>query len=421
MMLSFKIFMPNTIQGKIFMLATKGLRLVRIVRYIKRVEESMKDNQTWKQVMIKLINQIMTMYLVAHVNACLNYLVSRQSENTQSWVYARGIQTSNQEIYTAYRWALFKSFSHMFCIGFGIVHPTTFHDALTTLFSMLSGSIMFVLFLGQMTSLFQSLNISKAQYKQKLQQVKEYMIFRKLPMELRYRMNDYYENRFQGKMFDEDKILSELNPVLREELVNHNCCELIESVPFFKNADADFLARIISVLKYEVYLNGDCIIKQGDLGNRMYFIARGQVLIRNTLDTEQIQNQRTSHGSAIGASSVEQRLADGCYFGEICLLAQNIRRVASVYADSSLVNAYALNRDDFENVLTGHPEMREHIQQVASARLDAIYNGNGDDARQSVKTALDEAISHYAKKDDWMDSDDEEVGDMSETASGESV
>ena len=206
MMLSFKIFMPNTIQGKIFMLATTGLRLVRIVRYIKRVEESMKDNQTWKQVMIKLINQIMTMYLVAHVNACLNYLVSRQSENTQSWVYARGIQTSNQEIYTAYRWALFKSFSHMFCIGFGIVHPTTFHDALTTLFSMLSGSIMFVLFLGQMTSLFQSLNISKAQYKQKLQQVKEYMIFRKLPMELRYRMNDYYENRFQGKMFDEDKI-----------------------------------------------------------------------------------------------------------------------------------------------------------------------------------------------------------------------
>ena len=91
MLASFKVFMPTTIQGKFFMLATKGLRLVRIMRYIKRVEESMKDNQTWKQVMIKLINQIMTMYLVAHVNACLNYLVSRQSENTQSWVYARGI------------------------------------------------------------------------------------------------------------------------------------------------------------------------------------------------------------------------------------------------------------------------------------------------------------------------------------------
>merc|ERR1719186_123732 len=277
---------------------------------------------------------------------------------------------------------------------------------------------MFVLFLGQMTSLFQSLNISKAQYKQKLQQVKEYMIFRKLPMELRYRMNDYYENRFQGKMFDEDKILSELNPVLREELVNHNCCELIESVPFFKNADADFLARIISVLKYEVYLNGDCIIKQGDIGNRMYFIARGQVLIRNTTDTEKQANQRTSHGSSLGNQSVEQRLADGCYFGEICLLAENIRRVASVFADSSLVNAYALNRDDFENVLIGHPEMREHIQQVAAARLEAIYNPTDGDTRQSVKTALDEAISHYMKKEEWSDEDDLSEND---TASGESV
>ena len=213
--------------------------------------------------------------------------------------------------------------------------------------------------------------------------------------------------------------------MLREELVNHNCCELIESVPFFKNADADFLARIISVLKYEVYLNGDCIIKQGDLGNRMYFIARGQVLIRNQLNETNTKggrvtkNQRTSHGSAIGQASVEQRLADGCYFGEICLLAKNIRRVASVYADSSLVNAYALNRDDFENVLEGHPEMRDHIQEVAAARLDAIYNN--PDSRQSVKTTLDEAISHYMKKD-WLSDEELDSEDgFSATASGESV
>lgn len=49
-------------------------------------------------------------------------------------------------------------------------------------------------------------------------QVKEYMQFRKLPIPMRRRISDYYENRFQGKMFDEEKILSELNHNLKDEV-----------------------------------------------------------------------------------------------------------------------------------------------------------------------------------------------------------
>lgn len=41
------------------------------------------------------------------------------------------------------------------------------------------------------------------------------MIYRKLPRSLRQRITDYYEHRYQGKMFDEFTILSELNECLR--------------------------------------------------------------------------------------------------------------------------------------------------------------------------------------------------------------
>lgn len=40
------------------------------------------------------------------------------------------------------------------------------------------------------------------------------MIYRKLPRSLRQRITDYYEHRYQGKMFDEHTILSELNECL---------------------------------------------------------------------------------------------------------------------------------------------------------------------------------------------------------------
>jgi len=47
-------------------------------------------------------------------------------------------------------------------------------------------------------------------------QVEEYMIYRKLPRNLRQRISDYYEHRYQGKMFDEKSILDELNECLKE-------------------------------------------------------------------------------------------------------------------------------------------------------------------------------------------------------------
>ena len=49
-----------------------------------------------------------------------------------------------------------------------------------------------------------------------IKQVEEYMMSRKLPRVLRQKISDYYEHRYQGKMFDEENILGELNDSLRE-------------------------------------------------------------------------------------------------------------------------------------------------------------------------------------------------------------
>lgn len=51
-----------------------------------------------------------------------------------------------------------------------------------------------------------------SQYKQ----VEQYMSFHKLPADFRQKIHDYYEHRYQGKMFDEESILGELSEPLRE-------------------------------------------------------------------------------------------------------------------------------------------------------------------------------------------------------------
>ena len=49
-----------------------------------------------------------------------------------------------------------------------------------------------------------------------LSQVKEYMRYRKLPLRIRLKVEEYYEHRFHHKLFDEDIILNELSKALRE-------------------------------------------------------------------------------------------------------------------------------------------------------------------------------------------------------------
>lgn len=90
-----------------------------------------------------------------------------------------------------------------------------------------------------------------------VKQVEEYMAYRKLPREMRQRITEYFEHRYQGKFFDEEIILGELSEKLREDVINYNCRSLVASVPFFANADSNFVSDVVTKLKYEVFQPGD--------------------------------------------------------------------------------------------------------------------------------------------------------------------
>ena len=42
------------------------------------------------------------------------------------------------------------------------------------------------------------------------------MAYRKLPRDMRQRITEYFEHRYQGKFFDEEQILGELSEKLKE-------------------------------------------------------------------------------------------------------------------------------------------------------------------------------------------------------------
>ena len=80
-------------------------------------------------------------------------------------------QAVNVTIWERYSWSVFKSTSHMLCIGYGQFPPRGLIDLWVTYFSMCSGAMCFALFIGNATSLIQSMDASKRAYKEKVRTI----------------------------------------------------------------------------------------------------------------------------------------------------------------------------------------------------------------------------------------------------------
>ncbi|XP_041851934.1 potassium/sodium hyperpolarization-activated cyclic nucleotide-gated channel 3-like [Melanotaenia boesemani] len=330
------------------------LRLSRLIRYIHQWEEVFHMTYDLASAMVRIMNLIGMMLLLCHWDGCLQFLVPMlQDFPADCWVTRN--KMVNDTWGQQYSYALFKAMSHMLCIGYGLYPPIGMADVWLTILSMIVGATCFAMFVGHATALIQSLDSSRRQYQEKYKQVEQYMSFHKLPADMRQRIHDYYEHRYQGKMFDEESILEELNEPLREEIINFNCRKLVASMPLFANADPNFVTSMLTKLRFEVFQPGDYIIREGTIGKKMYFIQHGVV-------------------SVLTKSSKDTKLTDGSYFGEICLLTRG-RRTASVRADN-YCRLYSLSVDNFNEVLEEFPMMRRAFETVALDRLDRIGKRN---------------------------------------------
>uniref|UniRef100_A0A8C8RMC8 Cyclic nucleotide-binding domain-containing protein n=1 Tax=Pelusios castaneus TaxID=367368 RepID=A0A8C8RMC8_9SAUR len=330
------------------------LRLSRLIRYIHQWEEIFHMTYDLASAVVRIFNLIGMMLLLCHWDGCLQFLVPMLQEFPKDcWVSINHMV--NDSWGKQYSHALFKAMSHMLCIGYGQQAPEGMTDVWLTMLSMIVGATCYAMFIGHATALIQSLDSSRRQYQEKYKQVEQYMSFHKLPGDTRQRIHEYYEHRYQGKMFDEESILGELSEPLKEEIINFNCRNLVANMPLFANADPNFVTAMLTKLRFEVFQPGDFIIREGTVGKKMYFIQHGVV-------------------SILTKGNKETKLSDGSYFGEICLLTRG-RRTASVRADT-YCRLYSLSVDNFNEVLEEYPMMRRAFETVAMDRLDRIGKKN---------------------------------------------
>ncbi len=127
---------------------------------------------------------------------------------------------------------------------------------------------------------------------------------------------------------------------------------MIAHVPLFARLDAASISDLVSILTARTVHAGTVIIRKGEPGDAMYFIASGAVEVE--------------------AQGGKRRLEEGDFFGEMALLAHE-RRTATVTAIKS-TDLLVLDCDDFYRFIDRNAEVGAHVRAVAQERAVAIVS-----------------------------------------------
>lgn len=129
----------------------------------------------------------------------------------------------------------------------------------------------------------------------------------------------------------------------------------LRAIPFFKNLDETLLSDLDERFVRERCVEGQTIFEEGDPGDKLYFVDRGEVEV------------------LISSPAGEERrvalLRDGDYFGEIALL-EDVPRTATVRTRVSST-LLVLDRKRFLGLLQAAPDLRAAFERGVEERRRA--------------------------------------------------
>ena len=130
--------------------------------------------------------------------------------------------------------------------------------------------------------------------------------------------------------------------------------QLIETFPMFAELDEGAQEELLLLFRPRSALPGDRVIRTGERGDSMFFVASGAVEVQ--LEDEEIP------------------LAAGSFFGEMAVLT-GARRTADVIA-VDFCQFLVLERRDFNLFMSRHPQLRAAVSSMAQERQEMNVSRN---------------------------------------------
>ncbi|KAJ3402078.1 anaphase-promoting complex subunit Hcn1, partial [Chytridiales sp. JEL 0842] len=325
----------------------------------KSLEKSLGIGQAFSGIFVLLF--VLCAYL--HIQSCIIVILATFFDVGGSWM----ANHKSASIFAKYTWSLFQAVGNTFPLTY---KPDTTEEQWAVIVFVVSGAALYACIVGSISSFAMGLDAAGKLFKQKMDELNDYMTWKNLNPITRHKVRRYYEIKYRGKFFEEATLLAGMNESLRSEIAIHNCRELITKVPFLRREENDgrdemFIGKIATSLVACYFVAGDVVISQGEIGSEMFFILNGKV--------SSFVFRVVSTIFAFTDDSVP----------EVALIA-NIPRTATVQAASASV-LYRLSRSDFMAILAEFEDMRIRIDRIYQERMEKVR------LEQEARRKLEEA------------------------------
>lgn len=273
---------------------------------------------------------------------------------------------------------------------------------------VLIGACFLAGFIGAMVQLLsQNDTMGVNSFKTRIQKLKQYMAYRKLPPSIQNNVLYFHSCRWQDSQTnDERETLSLLPEPLQLDISYAVKARAIQTVPILKTLPTIVQKRLCNALLLQVYPPNSVIYSVGSLGFEIFFIASGVVSIILPSDLSELDSAGRADADATKQKfqSIGLLLGVGNHVGESCLKSESGVRQETVMAKSK-VETYVLSKDDLDMICRFmEPSKRKMLIQSLLTKNKSCWHTfddvslSEDNDKESLSSELEFAVASSGRE-----------------------
>ena len=160
--------------------------------------------------------------------------------------------------------SVYWSFQTITTVGFGDISIMTSNEYMIAVFWMFAGVSFYSYTVGSVAGIIAAMDTKAAILSNKLTTLNGYAERIKLPEDTSVRISRFLENdsKDQNSLVEQESLQAELPAVLRLELMTFTHSSMINRITFLRDKNADFLWKVLPLLKPRKVYRGDLLYAQ---------------------------------------------------------------------------------------------------------------------------------------------------------------
>ena len=265
------------------------------------------------------------------------------------WLKIHGIN-EHLTISSNYISSLYWTTTTLTTVGYGDIVPHTNFERLYSVLVMIIGVGLYGYLIGNVVSVITKRDPAHQKFINNLESLSSLVKYRGLPQNVATRIRQYFLYLWKNRLeHNENNFLDKLPVGLKLEVLKFLKQDIIKNVELFKDVSDEFINDLAENLQEFVITPNEFLFRQGDIGDRVFFVLEGQLSILVDNDKEEIA-----------------KINKGDFFGEIALF-KNKPRNASVKA-ITFCHLYYLDKKSFDLLIPKYPSIASKIEEKVLER-----------------------------------------------------